>query len=152
MTDKEKTALALQAAKLFTLKPWKHKTECEVNGDICYEKCVRCSEHAKPVVYVDKDDNEINQDIYWENTAAFEKTDCTIPDPVDVEDWNVAKKIAGEVNCISKGMVEVYNKRHNRGLRWGIEIERLTACSWFSAPLCQPKHLILAACNAREGE
>lgn len=93
ITDKELAVQIPTAFKELFPDAWKHDIDCEIVGTKCCDKCKKCGKHAEPVKYSDKDGNTIIEDIYWERSAIFNKTLCTVPDPVNIKDWNIAHKV-----------------------------------------------------------
>ena len=64
--------LGLELAKVLTPGPWEHNTQIQPTGQV---QCIKCCLFA----------------YYWQGKYVMEdKSDaCTVPDPIDTEDWNL---------------------------------------------------------------
>lgn len=121
MTDKE---LGIRAAELFTEKPWEHRF-CDPKTAVIAisfnQPCCKCG-----------------LDIYISRNA----TPCTLPDPIDVNDWNVAMRLAKKIADTSYTLFV-------NALEEVLEVDGINISDIIAAT---PQDLIEAACKAKGGE
>ena len=84
MTIQEYLALpepeqAMEAAKCFTEKPWKHKVEQVGVGDYTCSRCTRCNERTKH--RRSREGVAVSREYY-----ELREKDCPIPDPITIDE------------------------------------------------------------------
>ena len=112
---------AIEAAKVFTPKPWKHKfrvPKTAIESCRISRRCVKCDE----VVVVSED------------------SPCSVPDPIKI-DWNNAKRLQGE--CFEASVYDAIKEI------FLLELGAVTYGIWITC-YCKPIHYI-AACMAAKG-
>lgn len=113
--------LGLEAAKVLVPGPWKHKWNG--SGAICCD-CLNCGVMQR---------------------SRTRKEDCPVPDPIDVNDWNVAKYWQGKItkDAFDSAIWEVY-----RASGWGSDNEGY----YWMVNYAQPSDYLRAACMAQENK
>lgn len=114
----KKNELRLLSAKLFTPKPWTHSIENTFHG----YKCSKC---------------DCVEQLYVKDLPAS----CTVPDPIDINDWNVAMRLFREA-------IEHERPNDTRKL-----VKDVTGMSLANLLIYGKKEqFIKAACEAKERE
>lgn len=130
--DQDKDKFAIELAKVLTPEPWKH--EWGVGG--CFTFCRKCQ-----VNMIDKP----------------RESPCLIPNPIDINDWNVAMEWRGKIidkygcKVWSDAQTTIANITHPlpslAEIDAGLEVVKAKA---FYSDYAQPKHYLIAAAMAKE--
>ena len=114
--------LPREAAKVPVERPWEHCLGGGKLGDTC-TKCDR---------------------VVWPENGQLENSNCSVPDPIDVRDWNVALALYRKHKTPVSG----------RQQEWLHHVWLKTSSNkpfneWVDDE-AQPHHYIIAACTAKE--
>lgn len=129
MTDEEKIELGLRAATTFKELfpgPWKHDV---YPGSEKYE-CDRCNK---------------TWPFKGNDPCILSERKCTVPDPIDINDWNVAMTLRDEMcNSLAwdRACYDVWQRVTDKAVTY--------ATFWRN--YAKPKHYIEAACIEKERE
>lgn len=113
--------LSIRAAELFTPKPWKHDF-----NEHRQRYCCKCKQY---------------------NCNA--KQSCTVPDPIDINDWNVAMKLFREVlnGKAMHALTQMFRDNYNAD-----KPESKSVTFWWALRHATPADYIEAACIAKDAE
>jgi hypothetical protein len=129
--------LSKALGKILQSKPYECKDYMTKDAGLVGYRCVKCK------IFRDLDT--------WENSD-FE---CEYPDPIPLDDWNVAKNYIGKfsVNKIIIILMEIFSLDKDKGERVSKDVHWISFCTWLVNEV-RPKHYLVASaeCKRRDNE